>query len=266
MTLIPGINNVDLFTITSDPKTQTEIEKWLIDLKYPWVAIRELDQFVQKIIIEQKDFIQNNKGTFPWGLKIFNDVTCNIEPHVFVEGFVKIGTKVSVESGSYFKGNIIIGDNCVIESNVRITGNVVIGNNVHLYHGTTIAPCSKNGPSSVYIDDYANIYQHAVVKASIIMKGANIYSGSYVPVSIIGPNARVGSQNSFDDTKTDENQPIVIQYKLESIQTEIKRLGVIIGANTKTKSGVTADPGTIVAPNQIIPRNETIQGIIGMEK
>ena len=111
-----------------------------------------------------------------------------------------------------------------------------------------------------------NIYPNAVVKASIIMDGANIYSGSYVPVSIIGPNARVGSQNSFDDAKTDANQLIIIQYKLESIQTELKRLGVIVGSNTIMKSGVTADPGTIVAPNQTIPRGENIQGLIGMEK
>lgn len=266
MVLIPGINNVDLFGIHNDGTTQTEIEKWLSELEYPWVAIRQLDEFVQKIIQAQKDFVENNMGLYPWGLKPFNDNACNIEPNTFVEGFVKIGKKVLFESGAYFKGDVIIGDNCIIESGVRITGNVVIGNNSHLHHGATITGCSKNGPVSVYISDNVDIYQNAIVKASVIMPGAKIFSGSYVPVSIIGPNARVGSQNSFDDMKVIENQMINIHYKLESIPTDLTRLGVIIGANTKLESGVTSNPGTIIGPNQIIPRNETIQGLIGMEK
>jgi NDP-sugar pyrophosphorylase family protein len=266
MTLIPGINNVDLFGIPPDADTQTKIEKWLSELEYPWVAIHKLDEFVQKIIQEQKDFVENNLGQYPWGLKTFNENGCNIEPGTFVEGFAKLGKKCTIENGAYLKGNICVGDNCVIESGVRITGNVVIGNNSHLHHGATITGCSKDGPMSVYISDNVDIYQNAIVKASVIMLGAKIFSGSYVPVSIIGPNARVGSQNSFDDMKVIENQMINIHYKLESIPTDLTRLGVIIGANTKLESGVTSNPGTIIGPNQIIPRNETIQGLIGMEK
>jgi len=268
MKLIPGLNNLDLFGISPDANAPlSELEKWLRTMEYPWLAIRNLNHFVEGIIESKKKKYSEHKEDFvPRSLGIFSHEDCVLEPNITSEGFIMCGHHTKIESGCRITGNVVIGDHCIIESDCRITGNVVIGNNSHLHHGVTITGCSKAGPSSVYIGNNVNIYQHSVVKASIMMDGANIYSGSYVPVSIIGPNARVGSQNSFDDAKIDENQLIVIQYKLESIQTELKRLGVMIGSNTKMKSGVTADPGTIVAPNQIIPRNETIQGLIGMEK
>ena len=269
MTLIPGLNNLDLFGIGNGIDSPlSEIEEWLKGMEYPWTALRNLDDFVTKIIQGKKDIVaaETKKGTFLFGMKPYCEIKCLQEPYCFFDGFSYFGENTQIQTQSEYRGDIIFGKNCIIESHCQIKGPAIFGDNVHLHHGTTITGCSKNGPKSVFIGNNVNIYPNAVVKASIIMDGANIYSGSYVPVSIIGPNARVGSQNSFDDAKINENQLIVIQYKLESIQTELKRLGVIVGSNTIMKSGVTADPGTIVAPNQIIPRNETIQGLIGMEK
>ncbi len=268
--ILPGINNLDLFGIGNGIDSPlSEIEEWLKGMEYPWTALRNLDDFVAKIIQKKKDFTEDNKGLFPFGIRPFCEEKCFPEPYCFVEGFVYFGESTKVKALSYYEKDVIFGKNCTIESSCQITGPAVFGDNVHLHHGVTITGCSKNGPKSVLVGNNVNIYPHAVVKASIIMDGANIYSGSYMPISIVGPNARVGSQNSLDDIKTNDNQSsrsIVIHYKLESLATELTRMGTIIGANTKLESGVTADPETIVAPNKTIPRGETIRGIIGVEK
>ncbi|HPL92767.1 MAG TPA: hypothetical protein PLB38_00595 [bacterium] len=264
MTLIPNINNMDLFIIGHQGEINP-IEKWLLEMQYPWVNIHQLNQFVENLIEAEKKYYNDHREEFvPWSLKIYSHENCVLEPNVFSEGFIKIGYHTKVESSAYLKGNINIGDNCIIESGVRITGNVVIGNNVHIYHGATITGSSPQTdmPQSVWIGNDVKVYQGSIIKASVVMDKSRIYSNCYIGASVVGKDVLIGSGTKMVDAKfRQKNQMIIIRHPQDPINTELTKFGGAIGNGVEIGSNVTIYPGSLILPGCGVIPNDTVQDI-----
>lgn len=266
MTLIQGINNVDLFEIPKDKNAKlSQIERWLLHTEYPWGSIKNLNQFVNAIIKAKKKKYSKHKENFvPWSLKIFSHENCILEPNIFSEGFIMVGHHTKVESFAYLRGNITIGDNCIIESGVRITGNVVIGNNVHIYHGATITGSSPQTdmPQSVWIGNDVKVYQGSIIKASVVMDKSRIYSNCYIGASVVGKDVLIGSGTKMVDAKfRQKNQMIIIRHPQNPINTELTKFGGAIGNGVEIGSNVTIYPGSLILPGCGVIPNDTVQDI-----
>jgi bifunctional UDP-N-acetylglucosamine pyrophosphorylase/glucosamine-1-phosphate N-acetyltransferase len=184
--------------------------------------------------------------TFPWSLLKANN---------FLLQRMKAGIskRAKIEKGATIKGNVIIGDNTVVKSGVYIEGPVVIGEkcvigpNAYLRSGTTIG----NG---------CHIGQAVEIKNSIIGDNTNIAHLSYVGDSILGDDVNFGGGTITANLRHD-SENIKCQVGEKVIDSDMKKLGAVIGDGCKTGvhtsfyPGVKMDPGLTTLPGDIVKRD-----------
>ncbi len=157
-----------------------------------------------------------------------------IEKNVIIKGTNYIGKNTIIKSGTYIEGPVWIGDNCTI------------GPNSYIRNGTVLCGNNKVGAASE-------------VKNTIFMKGANAPHHNYVGDSIIGKNCNLGSGTKIANLRLDKSEIIVI-HRGKKTETNRRKLGAIIGDETKTGINTSINSGTIIGTNVKIGPNATVSG------
>ena len=179
----------------------------------------------------------------PWDLLTANEKEiCNvneknegiIEENVTLNGTARIGKGTILKSGTYVEGSVWIGDNCII------------GPNAYLRNGTVLCGNNKVGASSE-------------VKNSILMEGAKAPHHNYVGDSILGENCNLGSGTKIANLRLDKNE-IVVVHRGKKVNTKRRKLGAIIGDNTKTGINTSINSGTILGSNVKIGPSAIVSG------
>ena len=166
--------------------------------------------------------------------KLKHEILGNIEKNVKIVPPVFIDENTVVREGSYITGPVKIGKDCKIGPNSFIRGNTVIGNKCHI------------GMSEV--------------KNSIIYDNSNIPHFNYVGDSIIDENCNLGAGTMVANLRFDD-KPILIEVKNKKIDSQRRKMGCIMGDNTKTGINVTIYPGRIIGsscfiyPGKVIDKN-----------
>jgi len=166
--------------------------------------------------------------------KLKHKILGNIEKNVKIVPPVFIGENTVVREGSYITGPVKIGKDCKIGPNSFIRGNTVIGNKCHI------------GMSEV--------------KNSIIYDKTNIPHFNYVGDSIIDENCNLGAGTMVANLRFDDN-PISIEVKNKKIDSQRRKMGCIMGDNTKTGINVTIYPGRTIGsscfiyPGKVVDKN-----------
>ena len=184
--------------------------------------------------------------TYPWSL---------LKANGFLLGRIKteISRKSKVERNVIMKGAVTIGDNTVIKSGVYIEGPVmigkkcVIGPNCYLRAGTTIG-------------DGCHVGQAVEIKNTIIGDDTNVAHLSYVGDSVLGDRVNFGAGTITANLRHD-GKNVKSQVGEKVTDTEMKKLGVVIGDDCKTGihssfyPGVKMDPGTTTLPGEVAKRD-----------
>lgn len=153
-----------------------------------------------------------------------------------IEGAVEIGKNSVVRNGSYIIGPVIIGENCTIGPNCLIRGSTTIGNNCKI--GNAVE-----------------------VKNSIIMNHTNIPHHNYVGDSVIGEHCNLGSGTKVANLRLD-NKNVYTVVKGERIETNRRKLGVIMGDFVKTGVNSIINIGTVIGENTSIGPGAITSGAI----
>lgn len=228
----------EIFQVISDIKLSQRGEYELTD------AYNLLAQRTEIKVVSVQDYWLPT--TYPWSL---------LRANAFLVQRIKtdISRKAKVEKGATIKGQAIIGDDTVIKSGVYIEGPVIIGRkciigpNAYLRAGTVIG-------------DGVHIGQAVEIKNSIIGDGTNVAHLSYVGDSILGDNVNFGAGTITANLRHD-GKGIKSQVGEKVIDSEMKKLGVIVGDGTKTGvhtsfyPGVKLDPDTVTLPGDVIKRD-----------
>ena len=179
----------------------------------------------------------------PWDLLTANEYNINqienknngiIEDNVNIKGKVFLGKNSIIKSGTYIEGPIWIGENCII------------GPNAYLRKGTILCANNKVGAASE-------------VKNSILFENAKAPHHNYVGDSIIGKNCNLGSGTKIANLRLDKNE-IVVVHKGKKVNTKRRKLGAIVGDNTKTGINASINSGTILGSNVRIGPNAIVSG------
>lgn len=169
---------------------------------------------------------------YSWDILLLNELlissaeayqTGTIEPLATIKGKVILGKGSTIKNGAYIEGPVKIGENCTIGPNCYIRGNTNIGDNCKIGNAVEI-------------------------KNSVIGKHVNIAHLSYIGDSIIDDHTNIGAGNITSNLRHDENQ-IVTKIDDEKINTNTKKLGVIIGKNVHTGINSSFYPGRKLYPN-----------------
>jgi bifunctional UDP-N-acetylglucosamine pyrophosphorylase/glucosamine-1-phosphate N-acetyltransferase len=181
----------------------------------------------------------------PWDLLQANEILmkeidegihADVESYVNIKGPVFIGKHTQVKNGSYITGPVIIGENCDIGPNCMIRPSTVIGNGCKI--GNAVE-----------------------VKNSIIMDDSKIPHNSYVGDSIIGQRCNFGAGTKVANLRLDDkNINVILRGNL--VNTGRRKLGVIMGDDSKTGINSSIDPGTIIGENSFIGPNALVKGNI----
>jgi NDP-sugar pyrophosphorylase family protein len=169
----------------------------------------------------------------------------------YIKGFIKtssrkedlyVGRNTKIDPRAKIVGPVVVGDNCEINDNTLIRGGVVIGNGCKIGHGSE-------------------------VKHSIILNNTNIAHFNYVGDSIIGSQVNFSAGAITANFKHGSKNPkvnMVINGK--KVNTNLDKLGALIGDAAKIGCNVVLEPGSIIGKNTTVYPLTEIVGTIENNK
>ncbi|WP_455393321.1 bifunctional sugar-1-phosphate nucleotidylyltransferase/acetyltransferase [[Eubacterium] cellulosolvens] len=191
-------------------------------LKTPWLDISMPWHLLNANELLMQNLKGNNKG--------------KVEKFATLEGPVQIGKGSVIRNGSYIIGPVIIGEDCDIGPNCYIRPSTSIGNKCKIGNAVEVKNC-------------------------IIMNNSNIPHHNYVGDSIIGENCNLGSGTKVANLRLD-NKNIYTIVKGERVETNRRKLGVIMGDNVKTGVNSVINIGTVIGENSLIGPGAIASGAI----
>ncbi|MCK5636634.1 MAG: NTP transferase domain-containing protein [Thermoplasmatales archaeon] len=168
----------------------------------------------------------------------------------------KIDKKIDgiVEKNATIKGNVIVGENTTIMPGAYVEGPAVIGENCKIGPNCYIRPYTSIGKG-------CHIGNACEVKNSIIMNNSNVPHQNYIGDSIIGENCNLGAGSKVANLRLDKkNINVVLRGK--KMNTNRRKLGVIIGDNVQTGINSMMNVGTMVGNDVFIGPGALVNGEI----
>lgn len=160
-----------------------------------------------------------------------------------------------VEEGATLKGAVVVEEGAVVKSGSYIEGPVYISKGCEIGPNCYIRPSTSLGEG-------VKIGASVEVKNSIIMARTHVPHHNYVGDSIIGERCNLGAGTKVANLRFDDRQ-IKVSFKGESIDTGLRKLGVIMGDDVKTGINSMIEPGTIIWERSVIGMGAIARGSIG---
>jgi NDP-sugar pyrophosphorylase family protein len=152
--------------------------------------------------------------------------------YIQIDKDIWIHKTTKLDSSTKLIGPLIIGKNSELRFSSFIRGNVIIGDNVIIGNSVEI-------------------------KNSIIFDDVKVPHLSYIGDSILGYKVHIGAGTILSNCRLDK-KPI----KIKNINTNLTKLGSIIGEKVEIGCSCVLNPGTIIYQNLNISPLSNIKGII----
>lgn len=198
--------------------------------------IRKYDELFDLEKTIAKDLFE--KVNNPWEvLPLIKDYILEIIPSLgedynkLKEG-VYVHKSVKINPSAYIEGPTIICEGTEIRHNAYIRGFVIIGKNCVIGNSTE-------------------------VKNSILFDGVNCPHFNYVGDSVLGENSHTGAGVILSNVRSDKKN-----VRVESIETNLRKMGAIVGANVEIGCNSVVCPGTIIGGNTSIYPLTMVKGVI----
>ncbi len=175
------------------------------------------------------DLLEANRRILSWMEPTFSG---EIEEGAHLIGPVAIAKGARIRSGAYIEGPVFIDKNSDIGPNCYIRPHTSIGKNVRIGNGCEI-------------------------KNSLIMDKNHIGHLSYVGDSVIGEDCNLGAGTTVANFRLD-GKTVKMMIKDEVVDSERRKLGVVIGDGVKTGINTLFMPGVKVGHNCWIGPNLVI--------
>jgi bifunctional UDP-N-acetylglucosamine pyrophosphorylase/glucosamine-1-phosphate N-acetyltransferase len=150
----------------------------------------------------------------------------------------------TVEDGAHLIGNV------VVEKGARVRSGAYIEGPVYISEGCDIGPNCYVRPSTC-LGKGVRVGASVEVKNSIVMAGTHIPHHNYVGDSVIGERCNLGAGTKVANLRFD-NRSIRVAMKGESVDTGLRKLGVIMGDDVKTGINAMIEPGTVIWERSIV--------------
>jgi bifunctional UDP-N-acetylglucosamine pyrophosphorylase/glucosamine-1-phosphate N-acetyltransferase len=144
----------------------------------------------------------------------------------------------TVEDGAHILGNV------VVERGARVRSGAYIEGPVYISDGCDIGPNCYIRPSTC-LGKGVKVGASVEVKNSIVMAGTHVPHHNYVGDSVIGERCNLGAGTKVANLRFD-NRSIRVTMKGESVDSGLRKLGVIMGDDVKTGINAMIEPGTVI--------------------
>ena len=148
---------------------------------------------------------------------------------------ILIGEGSTVSKTAEIEKGVIIGKDCYVGPASFLRKGTILGDNVHIGHGVE-------------------------VKNSIFLSGAVAAHLSYIGDSIIGKNVNIAGGAMLANFRFDK-KPIRISFGEEKIETNLLKLGAIIGDDSQIGANAVLNPGTIFGKACVVYPLSLVKGV-----
>ena len=237
------MKNLDQFFVHLDEFSHREI---FTDIKFVWDPLRFLSDSIKKILGK---ITQNTSDRVPEGMElqtsgdlVFVNQWLKLQSPLYLEKpGIYIGKGTILEPTAIIKGPAVIGNNCEIRQGAYLRGHILTGNHCVLGHATEI-------------------------KNSIIMDHAEMGHFNYIGDSILGSYVNLGAGTklanlqfrSIQEKHEGKIHPIHIPIMGETVDTQMGKMGAILGYYVEMGCNSVTSPGTLVGKNSRVYPNTTL--------
>lgn len=170
------------------------------------------------------------------------------------EYIIKLGNSLDKNNYKEIDKNIWIGKNVKIDKLSTIIAPCIIDDETELRPGAFLR-------GNVIIGKKCVIGNSTEIKNSIIFDEAQLPHYNYVGDSIIGYHAHLGAGVILSNLKNDKSN-IIIKNKDEKIETNLRKMGAIVGDYVDIGCNSVCFPGTIIGNNTSIYPLVRVRGVI----
>lgn len=167
---------------------------------------------------------------------------------------LELGSKLDKNEYQQVKENVWIHKSAKVMDSAYINGPTIIGENAEIRHCAFV-----RGPA--LIDKDCVVGNSCEIKNVIMFEHSEVPHFNYVGDSILGYKAHMGAGAVTSNLKADRKN-IIIKDGEEQIQTEIKKIGAILGDNVEVGCNAVLNPGTIVGKNSNVYPTTCARGVI----
>lgn len=188
-----------------------------------------------------KDYLL--KYEYPWeALKGISDL------------IIELGKKLDKQEYNNPKENVWIHTSASVAPSAYINGPAIIGPNSEIRHCAFIRGSALIGKGCV-------VGNSCEVKNSILFDEAQAPHFNYVGDSILGYKSHMGAGAVTSNLKSDKLN-IVIKDVDKTYETNIKKMGAMLGDYVEVGCNSVLNPGTIVGRNSTIYPTSCVRGIV----
>jgi NDP-sugar pyrophosphorylase family protein len=201
---------------------------------------------------EHRSIFDNFKNLWDPLLRIENylsDFFGNLNKKSLIKG--KVSKKANLIGQEIF-----IDERAVIEDGVTIHAPAVIGKNTLLRQGAYLR-------GSVIVGRDCVVGHTTEMKNSLLMDKSKVPHFNYVGDSIIGQGVNLGAGVILANFKSgSSDEKVYIHDKDRKINTNLRKLGSILGDNVHIGCNSVLNPGTIIGKNSTIYPLSSVFGVI----
>ena len=164
---------------------------------------------------------------------------------------LEVGTTLPLEEYIKYSKDIWVHKSAKIDPLTKLIGPLIIGEGTELRYSSYIR-------GNVVIGKNVIIGNSVEIKNSILFDEVKIPHLSYVGDSILGYKVHIGAGTILSNVRLDKNK-----IKINNIQTNLNKLGSIIGEQVEIGCSCVINPGTLIYQNSKINPLSNIKGTIG---
>lgn len=183
------------------------------------------------------------KYTYPW----------EVLPHIS-EFILELGKKLPKDEYKKIGEDVWIHKSAKVFESAYIHGPAIICKDAEVRHCAFIR-------GNAIVGEGAVIGNSTELKNVIIFNKCEVPHYNYVGDSILGYKAHMGAGSITSNIKSDRKL-VVIKDGDEKIETELKKIGAMLGDNVEVGCGSVLNPGTIIGKNTNIYPLSSVRGVI----
>ena len=166
-----------------------------------------------------------------------------------LESFIQVlGPMLPADEFEQVSENVWIGRSAKVAPSASITGPCIIDSNAEIRHCAFIR-------GNVIVGKGTVVGNSCEVKNSLLFDEVEAPHFNYVGDSILGYKSHLGAGAITSNIKNDKRN-VEIHFPLGSLETEMRKLGAIIGDGVQVGCNCVLNPGTVIGKNtRIYPLN-----------
>lgn len=162
--------------------------------------------------------------------------------------------RTELPQGVYYGDDVFIDEGTVVEPNVVIKGPAWIGKNCHIRAGAYIR-------ENVVVGNGVTLGNSCEFKNCILFDNCEVPHFNYVGDSILGYRAHLGAGVVLSNVRLDR-KTVSVQTEDESISSDLRKFGAIIGDHAEIGCNSVLNPGSIIGRRSVVYPLSSFSGVL----